>query len=400
MATAQDSIRGLELKEALHFAQHQNMSLRSSELDISIQNKEIVSAGIRPNPVFNAQILNLLDHSHYPNEPLFISSTNRQDWFQLTKKVQLYGVRQEKIELEECRLNKSIANHNANKREVLYSVAGKWLDAWYAQVNKKMAHDAIISLDSLIQYKKAHGILQNNNEYLRLLILDDQYDIVDINAQQDLRDELNDLQFLLNSKYIQSVSKEDQLNLVDIPDDVDSILTTAMRMRSDIGVYKQQVAVSKANQTLQKSYSIPAPEVGFVVNPQNTIPYAGIFLTQPIPVFDHNQGAKQKATIMLQQARLEEEAILLRVSSEVQKSYESYKIQQQKMIKIKDALSLAAQLVSNIRKDYLRNTNSYVDLWEAERTWYETEKMYYNTEYEYRKSIIDVLYYTGMLEQL
>lgn len=398
---AQDTIRTLHLLDALRIAKEQNFALRSSRFNVAIQNKEIEKAGIRPNPVFNMQALALLDHSYYPNEPLYTSAQNRQDWFQLTKKMQLYGVRQEKIELEEKQLAQSISIHNTNLRDVLYDVSNKWLDAWAAQVTKTMAAESILSLDSLIQHKVAEGIeTKDNNEYLRLLIIDDQYDITDINAQLDLRNELNDLQFLMNAPYILSVDHNDNFNLADIPNNLDSLIQIALRMRSDIAIYKSQVAISQVNLTLQKSYSMPAPEVGFIANPQNTIPYAGIFFTQPLPVFDRNQGEKHIAAISLQKAKLEEEAILAQVRNQVQKAFDAYNIQQLKIEQVEHALGLARLLLANVRKSYIQNERGYVDLWEVERTWYDTKKMYYQADYEYKKSIIELLHVTGLLEQL
>lgn len=398
---AQDTIRALNLLDALRIAKEQNFSLRSSQLDVSIQSKEIVKAGIRPNPVFNVQALALLNHSYYPGEPLFTSAQNRQDWFQLTKKMQLYGVRQEKIELEEQRLQQANSRHNSNLRDVLYSVSNKWLDAWAAQATKNMAAESILSLDSLIQHKVAAGIKTNDyNEYLRLLIIDDQYDITDINAQLDLRNELNDLQFLMNATYITSVNFSDDGYLADFPANQDSLVQIALRMRSDIAIYKNQIAASEINLSLQKSLAMPSPEVGFIANPQNTIPYAGIFFTQPLPVFDRNQGEKQIASIQLQKAKLEEEAIIAQVRNEVQKAYEAYNIQKRKVTEVEHALDLANLLLSNVRKNYIQNDRGYVDLWEVERTWYETKEMYFQAIYEYKKSIIELLYVTGLLEQL
>jgi len=398
---AQDTIKSLELFDALHSAKQQNFSLQSSELDIALQHKEIVKAGTRPNPIFNMQSIALLDHSFYPNDPLYFSSKNRQDWFQLTKKMQLYGVRQEKIEMQQQQLEQTMAMHNSNMRDMMYIVSNKWLDAWYAQANKNMAAESVASLDSLIQHKLKDGIeIKNKNEYLRLLILDSQYDVIDIDAQLGLRNELNDLQFLINSSYISSVNTTDNINLTAIPSNLDSLIEIAFRSRSDINVYKQQTLISKANLTLQKSNTIPSPEVGLIANPQNSIPYAGIFFTQPLPFFDHNQGEKQKAAIMLQKAQVEESGIRVQVRNEVQKAYEAYLIQKSKLKQVEESMGLASILVSNVRENYIKNTNGYVDLWEAERTWLESKKLFYTTNYEYRKSIIELLHVLGQLEQL
>lgn len=400
-AYAQDTIKSLELSDALHSAKQQNFALQSSELNITLQHKEILKAGIRPNPVFNMQSIALLDHSYFPNDPLYFSSKNRQDWFQLTKKMQLYGVRQEKIEVQQQQLEQSMAMHNSNMRDMMYTVSIKWLDAWYAQANKNMAAESVASLDSLIQHKIKDGIEANNkNEYLRLLILDNQYDLIDIDAQLDLRNELNDLQFLINSSYISSVNLTDNISLSILPSSLDSLVEIALYSRSDIAIYKQQTLISKANLTLQKSSSMPSPEIGFIGNPQNNIPYAGIFLTQPLPFFDHNQGEKQKAAIMLQKAQVEESGIHVQVRNEVQKAYEAYMIQKLKLKQVEESLKLAGMLVSNVRVNYIKNTNGYVDLWEAERTWLDSKKLYYTTNYEYRRSIIELLHVIGLLEEL
>ena len=64
---------------------------RNKEIEIENWNNklaiiELQRSKIRPNPVFNAQILMLTNHRFYPDNSLYISPYNRQDWFQLTKR--------------------------------------------------------------------------------------------------------------------------------------------------------------------------------------------------------------------------------------------------------------------------------------------------------------------------
>lgn len=70
------------------------------------------------------------------------------------------------------------------------------------------------------------------------------------------------------------------------------------------------------------------------------------------------------------------------------------------MRRLENTLVLSADLLSRIRKNYLQNQKGYLDIFEAERTWIETLKLFYKTEYDLKKSYIDLLYASGYFDLL
>ena len=74
-------------------------------------------------------------------------------------------------------------------------------------------------------------------------------------------------------------------------------LPISMKNRTDVVQAQAALRVSEANLSLQKAFSMPNIDAGGIYNPQNSIPYGGIYVTIPLPVFDRNQGEIQKSKV-------------------------------------------------------------------------------------------------------
>jgi hypothetical protein len=57
----------------------------------------------------------------------------------------------------------------------------------------------------------------------------------------------------------------------------------------------------------------------------------------------------------------------------------------------------ADKLLAKTRTTFINKKASEVDIWEAELTWIDIQKQYYQTEYDLRKSYIELLYIFGYL---
>lgn len=393
ICVGQDSIRNLSMKEAIQLASKNNIELKYKAFDISIQATEIQQAGVRPNPVFNTQLLALTDPSYHPDYALFTTSINRQDWFQLTKRVQLYGIRKEKIATEEFLHDASIANYCLEKRAILFNTAIAWLDTWYAQQNQILALQSIQSLDTLI----SHTLTTDTNpeERLRLLILDDQYDMLYLESVQNYQKSFESLELSIGNIQLLSIQQDSIFELKEIDVSVDSLLHHAYYLRHEIAYQKAMIHYYQTSISLSKSQVIPSPEIGLIANPQNTVPYIGLFLTQPLPVFDRNQFSIQKQSLLFQQSQSTYESTRLLIEKEVRMAYSNYQNQILKMVKMEDALLLSTQLLNTIRTNYLNDKKGYLDIFEAERTWYETLRLYYKTDYELKKYYLELLKASG-----
>lgn len=73
------------LKHALEVSKANNPFLKSAALNIPIAKADIVTAGLRPNPVLNNQTLFLANSSNFAPDTKIYNPKNRQVWWQLTK---------------------------------------------------------------------------------------------------------------------------------------------------------------------------------------------------------------------------------------------------------------------------------------------------------------------------
>jgi cobalt-zinc-cadmium efflux system outer membrane protein len=53
-----------------------------------------------------------------------------------------------------------------------------------------------------------------------------------------------------------------------------------------------------------------------------------------------------------------------------------------------------------VRYSYLKGSTTIIDLLEAQRSWLDTRQQYYDTEMQYRKATIELLFVTGLINQL
>ena len=394
----------LKLSDALREATANNPTLKSEKINVPIAESEIQKAKLYQNPIFNLQYLQLMPSSmYYDKTHRALNAVNSQDWFQLTKKFQVFGQRTNKIELAKLNATVVKTDFEEAKREVLYAVSLKWIDAWRAKAYQRIAEKAADYLDEYLKESfdstKGKSIMKAE-EVLRFQILDDQYDLEKNRAIQNYYIVEEELKLLIGSANDIEIDLHDTLETVKITHSLDSLLGYASENRQDLKSLKIQKEYSIRNERLQKSLAIPAPEAGFVWNPQNTIPYAGVFYTQTLPFFDRNQKEVQKAKLNTQMSDQLIDNIQNKLKSEVKVAFQTYQQNKEMAEKFKHNLNDSERLLQMVRASYLKNTFSNVDLWEAEQTWIQTYTVYYEAFTDYRRSYINLLYQLNLLSEI
>jgi len=392
--------KNIGFKETLQLTRQWNLSLKSEIQNINIAKAEIVKAGIRPNPIFNAQILMLTTNRYFPQSNLITSDFNRQDWYQLTKRIQLPGQRMLKIKVANKSRDRSGFVYEDYLRELNLRVANNWVEVWFAQVNKNLADEAVNSLYSYVENKLKMGNGKETLESIRLRILDDEYDMFYIKAEREYLKKLEALRFMAGLSDSLSIDFEDLFFADTIITSEEMLYKMALEYRPDIEEARIRTIAEGVNIKLQQALAFPTPEAGLIFNPQNTIPYFGLFFTQPIPIFDRNQADVQKAAITKNKSEIDYENIVLGIKSEVRIALNDYLIYRNNATRVARMLKDADYLVDEVRKNYQNKLGSSVDLWEAEKAWFETEKLFFQSEYEYRKSHVNLLYVTGLINRL
>ncbi len=384
------------LQEALRAAKESNPILKTQQFNRAIADADVVSSQLRPNPKLNNQSLLLLKPSLYPNNTDWYSPQNRQVWWQLTKVIQTPSLRKSKIEYAQQNTILSQKVYNEVVRNVLQDVALKWLDVWMAKKQLDILQIAKNNTDSLATINRIRLDKQviTSTDLIRTELLANQYALLQKTNEQIYKSELSNLKFLLGTT-------EEDID-IDFNDnfafayssDLDSLLQQTLINRTDVLASKSTIKVADANINLQKALAIPQPELGVIYNPQNTIPYFGIYGTIELPFFSRNQGEIQK------QAEQGLQTTLFQIQIELSIAYKSYLLQKQNIQNFKDLLSKSETILSSVKYSYLHGGTTIVDFLEAQRSWLDTQQQYYNSLQQYRQSYIRLLYTSGLINKM
>jgi outer membrane protein, heavy metal efflux system len=391
----------LTLQQALQNARENNPFLKAQSLNSNIAQADIVTARLRPNPVLNNQSLQLLKTSRFEPATVWLNSHNQQIWWQMTKKFQLPEQRASKIEFAGKNAILSQKTYKEAERNLFLDVATKWLDVWGLRKQLDLLQQAKSNTDSLVIINKVR--LKNQviteTDLIRAELLANQYSMEMKSVQQDLQNELVNLQTVLGEKTEVAIDTSDYFQVFENDLSPDTLFHKSDD-RSDVQALKTAVEVADANIRLQKSMALPQPELGVIYNPQNKIPYLGIFATIELPVFSRNQGEIQKSKIIKNQSEQDLSATRVLVGSEIRTAQNSYQLNKKNVQDFSTLLTQAESILTRVRYSYLRGGTSIIDLLEAHRSWLETRQQYFKTLQQYRQSYIRLLHVTGLINQL
>ncbi|WP_185204580.1 TolC family protein [Chryseobacterium sp. C3] len=391
----------ITLQKALQIARGNNPVLRTEKFNIEIAKSDITTAKLRPNPVMGINYISTIRKQDYAENTGLLNSANTQASLQLGKTFQIAGQRKYAIDFAEKTAAVSEKNYNETERNLYLEVAHKWIELWSAQKRLALIQTAKSNIDSLVninQYRYAKQVITQIDLY-RTELLGKQYALQTKTAQQEIINKQKELKFLLGTKEDVDAEISDDL-LYPIPSDIDSLLQQSLNNRSDISSSKLAIEAASSNIRLQKSLSIPSPELGIVYNPQNTIPYVGAYATFELPFFSRNQGERQKAVLLKQQAEQQLNTMQKKIETEVATAHANYQLQKQTLENFKNINIQAKTILNNVKYSYLRGGTTMIDFLEAQRSWLETQQQYFDALEQYKQSNIQVLYATGLINQL
>lgn len=389
------------LQHALRTAKENNPILKTQQFNRVVAEADIITAQLRPNPKLNNQTLFLGKPSIFPTNTDWFNPQNRQVWWQLTKIIQTPALRKSKIEYFQQNGILSQKNYQETERNILQAVALKWLDVWTAKKQLDILQIAKNNTDSLAKINRIRLEKEviTSTDLIRTELLANQYALQIKNNEQIYRSELINLTFLLGINENINIDFNDEFTFDD-RSDLDSLLQQSLLDRTDILVSKTIIKVAEANINLQKALATPQPELGFIYNPQNSIPYLGIYGTIDLPFFNRNQGEIQKSKVLKQQAEQDLKTIRFQVETELSVAYKNYVVQKQNIQNFTDLLAKSETILSSVKYSYLHGGTTIVDFLEAQRSWLDTQQQYYNSLQQYRESYIRLLYTSGLINKM
>jgi outer membrane protein, heavy metal efflux system len=389
------------LQKALQVAKANNPALKAEQFNTNIAQADLITAQVRINPTLSSQTIQVVQPSSFPANTGWNNGLNQQFTLQLSKPFQIAGQRRNKIDAANKNVSLAESNYAETERNLFADVANNWLDVWTAQKQLEIIQIAKNNIDSLanINQLRFKNQVITQTDLFRTNLLAKQYLIQFKNAVQDLRNKEKELNLILGVQDSIAIDTSDNFLFI-LSLNIDSLINQSIQSRSDILAAKSQIEFSNSNINLQRSLAYPLPQLGFIYNPQNAVPYFGIFIAIDLPFFNRNQGEIKKSYFIKQQNEQQLFLIQTKLQTEIFTAAASYKLQQQIIRNFKSALSLSQSILDNVKYSYLKGGTTIVDFLEAQRSWLETQQQYYTSMQQYRQSYIQLLYATGLINQL
>ncbi|GAB4007365.1 TolC family protein [Spirosoma sp. KCTC 42546] len=404
----------LTLRQTLQQVRTNSPALRVERLNINAAQADQTTANLRANPVLNNQTLfQLTPTPVMPGADAagLLSRQRRQFWLQATKEFDIYNKRTYRNRFAEANTNLAVRSVAETERNLLFDAANRYLDAWYARIQLALLQRAKANVDTLVQLNRVRlkDLVITSTDLTRTQLISDQYDIQTRTAQQDLSNRLNELRLVLGTPDSINVAMNDSIiqpNFT-IPSrlyptvnaSADSLFRLASTTRTDVQVAEANIESARRNVDLQQVLAKPRNEAGLIWNPQNSVPYAGIFLTIELPVYSRNQGEIQKSRVLQEQAGQAAQLVQTRIRSEVETAYQSFLTSRQNIDRYSIIRRDADRVLASVRYAYLRGATTLIDLLQAQTSWFDTQTAYYQTLYTYRQNYVRLLYATGQINQ-
>lgn len=389
------------LKEALRMARLNNPVLQSERLNIDMAQSDVVSAKIRPNLTLNHETVQIINSVNFENNAAWYRGGNREELWEISKPLQIAGQRRHKIDYANKSLELEEQNYFETERNLFEEVATQWLEVWMAQKQLEIIGTAKVHGDSILMINEARYRNQviTQTDLLRTKLLVKQYDLEYKTAVQEVINEQNELKFLLGA------TDEVQIDMTEefffpIPQNFEELLEQASNNRGDIKAAKTFSDVSDSNIRLQKSLAYPQPEVGVIYNPQNSVPHLGISASIDLPFFDRNQGERQKSQIQKDQADRELTTLRTKIENEITVAFATYQLKKNNLEDFESLLEQSQTILDNVKYAYIKGGTTILDFLEAQSSWLQTQQQYYEVLQDYRQSYIQLLYITGLINQL
>ena len=403
--------RILTLQQTLQQVRENSPALRVERFNINAAQADQTTANLRSNPVLNNQTLFQLSSPSVPGVENvgLLNRQRRQFWLQATKEFDIYGKRTYRNRLAEANTNLAVRNVAETERNLLFDAANRFLDAWYARIQLALLQRAKANVDTLVQLNKVRlkNLVITSTDLTRTQLISDQYAIQTRTARQEFRNRLSELQLVagsadsinvfLNDSIISPVFTNPLALYPNVTASVDSLFQLASTNRTDVRVAEANLEAARRNIDLQQVLAKPRNEAGLIWNPQNSVPYAGVFLTLELPVYSRNQGEIQKSRVLQEQAGQASSLVQARIRAEVQTAYQSFVTSRENVNRYVDIRRDADRVLTSVRYAYLRGATTLIDLLQAQSSWFDTQTAYYQILYTYRQNYVRLIYATGQI---
>ena len=389
---------GLTLDQAITQLLQNNIDMRSKFYEITQAEADILSAGLRANPVFYADG-QLVPYGRYTRSR---PGGQTQYDVNISYPLDLSRKRQART-LYATRAKRTIeAQYQNAVRGNIDQLYTSFLNVLAARQTVYYARESIKGLTRL------HDVTNELYRRDEATIADVKRVQVTLNAAQiglddateSLRKAKLDLGTLLNIP-AEQVEKLDLRGTIEDrgppPPPVEELERIALAVRPDVVSYRLGVSTAEANVRLQLAnrysdvYVLYQPytfQDNSPIGLKSPVSWA-LGVTAPLPVYNRNQGAIARARLNVPQSQLELQRVERQVSNEVRSAVNEYEVTARMVQRIRDDLEPAARAIRDATSRlYTGGEKNKIDYLNAQREYQDVVKQYLDILIRHRRAML------------
>ena len=391
---------GITLDQAIDRLIHENLELRSKSLEIPQARADVLTAGLRANPIFYADA-QLVPYGRYSDER---PGGPVQYDVNISHPVDFSRKRRARVEFASRAMRVTEAMYQDAVRLEINNLYTAYLDVLSARQTTRYAKASSDGLTGLIRatellYEKDLASRADVNQVRA------QKQIAEVgltDAEENLRQAKRRLGLLLNIPPEEAEVMEVQGTIEDRappPPPVNELVRIALECRPDVVSYRLGARAAEAGVRLamanryQDAYVLYQPYTFQDLSPfgQKSATSWALGLTVPMPLYNRNQGNIERARINVQQSQIELAAIERRVQNEVVQAAKEYEVTARIVKRIRNEIVATSEKVKDDRFTLFQSGEAnVVSYLEAQRSHNDNVKAYLDTAVRHRRSMLNL----------
>jgi outer membrane protein, heavy metal efflux system len=382
------------ITQAVQEAIDRNLGLLAERYNLSVAEAKIVTARLRPNPVFSAG----LDYIDFMRNWVPASNSGPTEWNARTDFVlERGGKREARISVAENSRDVAKLNLLNTTRGLVLDVQNAFIDVLQAKDNVALARENLTAFQGIVtvnQTRVAAGDL-SKVELVRTQVAALQFQSALRQAESKLRIATNKLQLLIG-RVVPSPTFDvvGDMQRQAPPLELPQLTTQALQARPDVLALRRDQARSQAELRSQMAQGKVDYTVGTEYHRQfhnGNASSLGVFFQAPIPVFNRNQGEIERARQEMAQAEARVKALEASVESDVRNAWLQYTTSRDLLDSIERGLLTQAKDVRDTMEySYRRGEASLVEFLDAQRAFNDARQSYNDARADFARSLYTI----------
>jgi outer membrane protein, heavy metal efflux system len=387
---------GLTLDMAIDRLVHENHDLRSKFFEVDQAEADVLSAGLRANPILFASADGVPYGNYSPRRP----GTNDYT-FVYVQPIDINGKRRARVAVRQQTKTVLQAQYQNAVRLMIEQLAGAFADVLAAREEVRYARASVAGLDVVLRatekrYRKGSG---PRTEVDRIALQRDGARVGVGEAVSRYRQAKQVLAAMLNLPDAEADALEVRGRLRDEPfppPPVDHLIPLALENRPDLAAFRLGVRLAEANVSLARAEQFedvfvlytPATYTNNMVGERNTTSWSlgGVV---SVPLFNRNQGNIARARSNVHQTQTQMAGLQRQVIAEVRRAAIEWESSHASVAQIeRDMLPRARRMLDDSFRIYTQAEGTILDYQNALRDYNDVVRQYRNALIRHRRSML------------